>query len=133
MSEVELDRPFGDLRVSDPTARCRRMMERALTSSREHARARHFETVVEQGLDARDESSGVRELGVPLERRLVDPSGVDPEETWVSDGPKDLMGATPRLLPGEFSNFPQRGGHRVCLSLSGVKSCEDEKLGRSRV
>jgi len=55
-------------------------------------RPRHFERMVDTRLDALQERHRVRQFGVDVERRFVDPARVKVKEAWIANRAEGIDG-----------------------------------------
>ena len=90
--------------------------------------ARDVERMVDQVLNPFDKACGVREVGVFLERRLVDPPRVDPEQPGIVHGTAGGDLDTARFLTRRSDDLAQRRLDRFLLPFPGADPRENEEL-----
>lgn len=82
--------------------------------------------MINQPLHTFDKATGLRQLGVNVERVLIDPMRVEPEEPRVADTVVGCNRETTRFGARPIDGIAQLRCHRGFLTLDGVKSGEDE-------
>src|SRR6516162_7034937 len=91
-------------------------------------RPRDIQRMIEQRRDPLEESNGVRQTGVDLERGLVCPARVDVEELRVTSRPEGADREAARLLARRGDDITQRLLDGAFVPRARVESREDDEL-----
>jgi hypothetical protein len=90
--------------------------------------ASDLERMIDERLDSLEERHGVRQFGVDVEGRFVNPARVKMKEAGIANGAEGVDRQAARLGPGRDDDIAQSRRDRGFVTLPGAKAGEDEEL-----
>src|SRR5258707_3524953 len=97
-------------------------------SSPERQCPRRIHRMIEQRLNLLQEAHGVRHPAVAVERRLVDPAGMDVEQPRIARRTKSLDRNASGFAARRPEHIAQRRGYGIGLALTRMEAGKDEQL-----